>query len=82
MCRSDQNYPFKERILIMEISYLQEIDDFEIFSFGCNKSQQIVWHNKLACKNITKFKEHNYLLVWKPMAKLKFLVQISKRITS
>ena len=26
--RLDQNYPFKERVLVMEISYLLEINDF------------------------------------------------------
>ena len=26
--RLDQNYPFKERVLVMEISYLLEIKDF------------------------------------------------------
>lgn len=31
MYRLDQNYPFKERVLVMEISYLKEINFLRFF---------------------------------------------------
>ena len=76
--RLDQNYPFKERVLVMEISYLLEINDFlrAVFFFLLDVINSKNLATEYAClqKLYLIKKSLSILLIWRPVTKPKSLI--------